>query len=397
MNVELKNDFSSIQDLRTYFGDLRSFGDIFQINPKTYIVTDYQLMRDIFRNADQFRTFDFGDRIMQLQQINPNIFDFEDIRVSMGEWLLFMDGPDHLAWKKRLMQRMYHLDLEYIIKTEWQYVVASLEDRNDFDLMKEMIEPLICRILCSIMGFNPTDFSNIRMMEQVFMKALVPSMTIDTLREIKNAHHQFQSIQMRSWETGTLEQAKLLHTLLSETEESQRANVMAQMEFMLAAGIESSIMLLTESIFRLLTDLRSKSDMLMHKDSRSLLVEELIRMSSSISVVSRKAMTDVEIGGQSIRKGHIILMFIASANRDPRYFPYPEDIHPENQKNQHLAFGLGRHHCMGTELSRMEMNYILPAFLEQFGATFTIHLEDKEKIKQSYYLPGIEQIRISRI
>lgn len=397
MNVELRDDFSSLQELRTYFGDLRSMGDIFQVNPKTYVITDYHLIRNIFRDADHFRTFDFGDRMRQLQEINPAIYDFEDIRASMSVWLLFMDGPGHLAWKKKLMQRMYGLDLQNIIKTEWQNVASSLVDRNEFDIMKDMIEPLICRILCSIIGFNPSDFSNIRKVEKSFMKALVPSMSLDTLREIKHAHHHFQSIQTEGWETGTLEQAKLLHSLMNETEESERPNVMAQMEFMLAAGIESSIMLLTESIFRLLTDLRSKSYMLKQTDTRTFLNEELIRMSSSISMVSRKAMTDTEIGGHKISKGQIILMFIASANRDARYFPFPDEVHSENQKNPHLAFGLGRHHCMGTELSRMEMNFILPAFVEQFGTTFSIHPEDKEKIKKSYYLPGIEQIRITRI
>lgn len=47
MNVELRDDFSSLQELRTYFGDLRSMGDIFQVNPKTYVITDYQLIRNI--------------------------------------------------------------------------------------------------------------------------------------------------------------------------------------------------------------------------------------------------------------------------------------------------------------------------------------------------------------
>jgi cytochrome P450 len=372
-------------------------GDIFQVNPKTYVITDYQLIRNIFRNADHFRTFDFGDRIRQLQEINPAIYDFEDIRASMSDWLLFMDGPEHLAWKKKLMQRMYGLDIQSIIKTEWQHVAKSLVDRDDFDLMKDMIEPLICRILCSIIGFNPSDFSNIRMLEKTFMKALVPSMSLDTLREIKLAHHHFRYIQTEGWETGTLEQAKLLYSLMSETEESERPNVMAQMEFMLAAGIESSIMLLTESIYRLLTDLRTKVDMLMDNDARKLLIEELIRICSPISVVPRKSMTDQELGGQPIKKGNILLMFIASANRDSRYFPFPEDIHPENQKNQHLSFGLGRHHCMGTELSRMEMNIILPAFVQQFGSTHIIDPGDKEKIKKSYYVPGIEQIRVTRL
>jgi hypothetical protein len=61
-------------------------------------------MRTIFRQPDDYQTFNFGDRIRQLQKIDPVEYDFEDIRASMSDWLLFMEGPEHLVWKKRLMQ-----------------------------------------------------------------------------------------------------------------------------------------------------------------------------------------------------------------------------------------------------------------------------------------------------
>lgn len=391
MKQELQDQFDSLEDLRRYYQALRSQGDIYPINPMTYVVTDYQLMRTIFRRPEDFRTFDFSDRIRKLLQIDPIKYDFEDIRESMSNWLLFMDGPEHLVWKKKLMQRLYGIDLQGIIKTEWEQVASSLDDRAEFDLMKHLFEPLISRIICSIIGIDPDQFDMLRRLEKEFMKALVPSMSLEDLKGIKQAHRSFQDIQIAGWEHGTIHQAKLLHELLSGVEISERHRVMSQMEFMLAAGIESSLMLLTESIFRMITDLRSVSNMLKQPDQRSLLIEELIRMSSPISVVSRKVMKELTLDGIHIREGSILLMFIACANRDPRYFPFPDEVSPVNLNIPHLAFGLGRHHCLGTELSKMEMNFILPAFMERFGNIASIK---PETMKKSYYTPGIASARI---
>ena len=141
MKQGLKDQFDSLADLRRYYEVLRSQGDIYSINAMTYVVTDYQLMRTIFRQPEDFRTFDFGDRIRQLLQIDPIKYDFEDIREFMSNWLLFMDGPEHLSWKKRLMQRMYGLDLQGIIEKEWEHIASTLDDRSTFDLMKDLCEP----------------------------------------------------------------------------------------------------------------------------------------------------------------------------------------------------------------------------------------------------------------
>lgn len=393
MSQGLRSVFESMADLRRYHGILREQGDIYPINAMSFVVTDYQLTRSILRRADDFRTFDFSERIRQLLMIDPVKYDFEDIRKSMSDWLLFMDGPDHLIWKKRLMQRMYGMDLQGIIASEWEHIAAMLDQRSEFDLMDDLCSPLISRIICSIIGLDPNHFNMIRTFEKDFMKALVPSMTLDSLNDIKEAHSSFRKMQIAGWEDGTLKQARLLHALLNDLEENERAKVMSQMEFMLAAGIESSIMLLTESIFRLLTDLRKEAQMLKEKEERSFLIEELIRMSSPISVVTRKAMRALEIGGHQINEGQIVLLFIACVNRDPKYFPYPDEVNPENLKTPHLAFGLGRHHCMGTELSKMEMNFILPAFMERFGDSVEI---SPEKIKKSFYTPGIETLHIKR-
>jgi len=292
-----------------------------------------------------------------------------------------------------LMQRMYGLDLQGIIEAEWEKVACVLDQRDEFDLMEDVCEPIVCRIISSIIGIDPQIFKKIRVLEKQFMRALVPSMSLDSLRDIKDAHNTFRKMQLESWEECTLNQARLLDILLCEVPENERSSVMSQIEFLLPGGIESSIMLLIESLFRLITDLRPKAAMLKNTEDRMLLVEELIRMSSSISVVTRKAERDMEIGNVFITKGTMLLLFIACANRDPRYFPFPLEVNAENLKTQHLAFGLGKHYCLGTELSRMEMNFILPAFMDRFGSTSQIM---PETMKRSFYAPGIESVSVNR-
>jgi cytochrome P450 len=394
MKQGLVDQFDSLADLRRYYEVLRSQGDIYPINALTYVVTDYHLMRTIFRQSEDFRTFDFGNRIRQLLQIDPVKYDFKDIQESMTNWLLFMDGPEHLAWKKRLMQRMYGLDLKAIIETEWENVATALDHRSTFDLMKDLCEPLVCRILASIIGIDPNHFYTLRQIEKKFMYAMVPSMTLDGLSQIKEAYHAFKTLHFTEWEKGTLLQARLLNTLLNDTSESDRNKVMSHLEFILTAGVETSILLLSESMVRLLTDLRSKANYFQQAETSSLLIDELIRMSAPASVVTRNAMRDLEVGGNKIPKGTILLMFISCANRDPRYFPFPDDVNPENMKMGHLSFGLGRHHCLGTELSKMEMNFILPAFMERFGYNATIM---PETIKRSFYTPGIASAQIQLV
>src|SRR5690606_38813912 len=77
----------------------------------------------------------------------------------------------------------------------------------------------------------------------------------------------------------------------------------------------------------------------------------------------RTAMEDVEVGGQLIRKGDKVLMFYAAANADEAVFSDPDtfDItraQREDVKNNHRAFGVGEHFCLGSHLARLELRVI---------------------------------------
>ncbi len=91
-------------------------------------------------------------------------------------------------------------------------------------------------------------------------------------------------------------------------------------------------------------------------------VEEVLRLRSTVTSVGRTATSDVEVAGASIAKGTRVVASVWGANRDPGTFTEPErfdaDLHKQAQQ---IAFGHGAHHCLGAALARAELQEALIA------------------------------------
>ena len=80
----------------------------------------------------------------------------------------------------------------------------------------------------------------------------------------------------------------------------------------------------------------------------------MLRFSTPVMQFRRTATEDIEIRGQTIRKGEKIVVYYGAANRDPSRFEDPDtyDITRANAR-EHLAFGSGIHSCLGNKLAKM--------------------------------------------
>jgi cytochrome P450 len=95
-------------------------------------------------------------------------------------------------------------------------------------------------------------------------------------------------------------------------------------------------------------------------------VEELLRFLTIAHLGRRRtALADIEIAGQTIRKGEGVIMLAELANRDPSVFPDPDRLDLTRDARRHQAFGSGTHHCIGQPLARMELQVIYPALLRR--------------------------------
>jgi cytochrome P450 family 142 subfamily A polypeptide 1 len=72
----------------------------------------------------------------------------------------------------------------------------------------------------------------------------------------------------------------------------------------------------------------------------------------------RTATVDTELSGRTIRAGERVLMLYQSANRDPRHFDRADELLVDRDPNDHLAFGIGAHFCLGANLARLEVKVV---------------------------------------
>ena len=96
--------------------------------------------------------------------------------------------------------------------------------------------------------------------------------------------------------------------------------------------------------------------------------EEFIRWVSPIHNMCRVATRDYDLGDVTIKQGQQVVMMYGSANRDPAHFPDPERFDVTRKPNDHIAFGLGTHFCLGAGLARLEIRVFFEEFVKRVGA-----------------------------
>ena len=162
---------------------------------------------------------------------------------------------------------------------------------------------------------------------------------------------------------------------------------MANAALLLIAGHETTVNLITNGM---LTFLRHPTALEAVRGEPALMpsaVEELLRYEPPVHLLpQRTALTDVEVGGVTVREGAPVILVLASGNRDPIRFRDPEWFDPARRDNQHLGFGSGVHSCFGAPLARIEAQIALNKLTQRLQAPQL--LEEPPPYRQSPILRG---------
>jgi cytochrome P450 len=104
-----------------------------------------------------------------------------------------------------------------------------------------------------------------------------------------------------------------------------------------------------------------------HPELAASAVEEIVRFDSPIQFVHRNVLGDLELEGQHLSAGDVVMVLLAAANRDPARFADPDRFDIGRPDNLHLAFAWGLHFCLGARLARMEGQLVLAGLVERFA------------------------------
>ena len=120
-------------------------------------------------------------------------------------------------------------------------------------------------------------------------------------------------------------------------------------------------------------------------------VEEILRWTSPVVQFTRIANAATELHGSRIREGDILALFYPSANRDEDVFEEPNRFNIAREPNNHLAFGIGEHYCLGANLARLELQSMFRQLAERME---TVELTGPIQRMRSNFVGGIKHMPI---
>jgi cholest-4-en-3-one 26-monooxygenase len=122
-------------------------------------------------------------------------------------------------------------------------------------------------------------------------------------------------------------------------------------------------------------------------------VEEIVRWATPVHCFQRTALTDVELGGVTIREGQRAGLFYSSANYDDAVFDSPFEFNILRDPNPHLGFGgNGAHYCIGANLARMEIKLIFNELADQIPDI--AKLGEPQRLR-SGWINGVKELPVS--
>ncbi|ELS50445.1 cytochrome P450 family protein [Streptomyces viridochromogenes] len=159
-------------------------------------------------------------------------------------------------------------------------------------------------------------------------------------------------IRVRDGDGDRLSDEELLYTLL----------------LVIGAGFETTVNLIGNAVVALLTHPEQLAAVRSGEIGWDAVIDETLRVHPSIAALPlRFAVSDIEVGDVTIAAGDAILTTYAAAGLDPvRYGPDADTFDASRGTDDHLAFGIGVHRCVGAPLARVEALAALPALFDRF-------------------------------
>jgi cytochrome P450 len=122
------------------------------------------------------------------------------------------------------------------------------------------------------------------------------------------------------------------------------------------------------------------------------MVPEIVRWQTPLAHMRRTALTDVEVGGKTIRKGDKVVMWYVSGNRDETAIDNPDALIIDRERpRQHLSFGFGIHRCVGNRLAELQLKIVWEEILKRWSH---IEVVGEPKRVRSNFVKGYETLPV---
>ena len=315
--------------------------------------------------------------------------------------MLDLDDPDHArlralvskAFTPRLIERLRGR-IEVLCEELLDAMAHKGKRRGEVELVADYALPLPATVIAELLGVPAEDHAKFHRWSNRLVSV---SSKRDMLRAVPAAL-SFVRYLRKLVARRHVDPRDDLITALTQAQEAgdklSKDELLAMAFLLLVAGHETTVNLIASGTLALLEHPEQMQRLRRDPSLVKPAVEELLRYTSPVEIATeRYAREEVEIAGTTIPRGELVLAVLGSANRDERYFEYPDVLDLARDPNRHLAFGRGGvHHCLGAPLARMEEQIAISAFLRHFSEARLAVAPESLRWRRGVFLRGLRRL-----
>jgi cholest-4-en-3-one 26-monooxygenase len=290
--------------------------------------------------------------------------------------IINMDPPRHLKYR-RLVRNAFTPRKVDSYEDRFGEIAKDILDRalvgGECEFVGDIASELPLIAICELMGVSLDKRQRLFELTNIMLGMDDPELTTTEEDGTNAMIEMFMMAQELAVENQANPKDDIVNVLLNGTVEDEPLTEEEFCHFFLlliVAGNETTRTVTTHGM-RLLLEHPEQYQLLV--DQPALLegaIEEFLRYNPAVIAFRRTAMDDVELGGQVIRKGDKIQMYYGAASADEDIFSDGDtfDItraEREDVRNNHRAFGIGEHFCLGSHLARLELKVIFEEILKR--------------------------------
>jgi len=353
-----------------------------------WVLSKYEDVVSVSRQPKLFSSWEGG----------PYLWDMDEASLA-GQRLtmLVMDPPQHVKYR-RLVQRGFTprmIDkLEPTIRRHARDVVDRIAKKGECEFVEDLACELPLTLICELMGVPQ------EMRKQIFdwSNALIGADDAD----MQSGDTQATAMQMWMYCNALVAEKRrkpddaLISLLANGAVDGEALSDLELNNFfvLLSVAGNETTRNATSQFVRVISEHPEQLALLKSDVDRYLpdAIEEALRFSPPVMQFRRTAVADTEIRGTRIARGDKLYLSYPSANRDEDVFGETSmqfDI--KRQNNDHIAFGIGEHYCLGANFARMQLHCILR---ELFTRLPDIELAGPPAFQRSNFIAGIKRMPV---
>ncbi|EJR98625.1 cytochrome P450 family protein [Bacillus cereus] len=362
---------------------------------KEWLITRYEdalpLLKDNRLKKDWTNVFSQDTKNMYLSVDNSD---------HLTTHMLNSDPPNHSRLRS-LVQKAFTpkmiAQLDGRIQRIADDLISNIERKGTLNLVDDYSFPLPIIVISEMLGIPKEDQAKFR----IWSHAVIASP--ETPEEIKETEKQLSEFITYLQYLVDIKRKEPKEDLVSalilaesEGHKLSARELYSMIMLLIVAGHETTVNLITNTVLALL---ENPEQLQLLKENPKLIdaaIEEGLRYYSPVEVTtSRWADEPFQIHDRKIEEGDMVVIALASANRDETVFENPEVFDITRENNRHIAFGHGSHFCLGAPLARLEAKIAITTLFNRMPELKIKGNREEIKWQGNYLMRSLEELPLT--